>query len=119
MVDSGSQKSFISPKLAQDLKLPVINKVRLQLSTFGKEAETHEFDVVKARIQMGGYNFVAKLIIHNNINTQFRNPGIVQIQRMLKRKGVHLADKLLSSEIITDIEVLIGIDYFPKVVISQ
>ena len=81
MIDSGSQKSSITSELAQKLNLPVINKVCLQLSSFGNESEAQEFNIVKAKIQLGGYTFVAKLIVHDSINTKVLNPEILQINQ--------------------------------------
>ena len=64
VIDSGSQRSFISQSLASKLKLPLISQISIQLSTFGTEPVLHEFDVVKTRVQIGSHRFVAKFLVY-------------------------------------------------------
>ena len=110
LVDSGSQKSFISKTLANKLNLPVIAKVCLNLNTFGSGNIIQEFEVVKARIQLGKVKVNVKLIVHENVNTPVHNPGILQIQRKFNQKGIIMADRNIKSETMDDIDLLIGVD---------
>ena len=78
----GNLCSFIQHELAAKLNLPVVDRVRLRLNTFGREgsveAELH--DVVKAKVQLGSYQFVAKFIVHDQVNTRIVSPGIHKIR---------------------------------------
>ena len=59
---------------------------------------------------------MARLIVHDSANTKVRNPGILSVQKRLIEQGVKLANGNVDSELITDIDILFGIDYFNKIV---
>ena len=116
LIDSGSQKSFISTELAKRLKLPVVNKIRMQLNAFLGNSLSKEFDVVKARVKLGHRHFVCRLIVHDNVCTPITCAGLKQMHRDLRKRGIKLADPDIRSEVLDDIQILIGVDYFSKVV---
>ena len=52
-VDTGSQRSYVSPELVKKFNLPVIEQVPVHLSTFGNDTTLHLLDLVKIKVQMG------------------------------------------------------------------
>ena len=59
----GSQRSFISPEIVCRLKLPVIEQVPIQLSTFGNDSTSCLLDLVKVKVQFGKQCFPVKLLV--------------------------------------------------------
>ena len=47
--DTGSQRSFVSPKIVRRVKLPVVEQVPIQLSTFGNNSMSCLLDLVRVR----------------------------------------------------------------------
>ena len=92
LIDTGSQKSFISAELAKKLQLPVVNTVRLSITTFGGEGVIKEFDAIRLKVQLGYYRFVCRLIVHDKVNTPINCPGVLQMHKLLRKSGVTLAD---------------------------
>ena len=118
LLDTGSQRSFISSDLAQRLALPVVNQVPLRITTFGGEGETQIFDVVKLKVQVGRYRFTCRLIVHDKVGTTLHCPGILSMMNSFREKGYRIADHRLNTETIEDLGILFGIDYFHQIVTS-
>ena len=57
--------------------------------------------------------------MHDKVSAKFHNPGIVQMHQIFREQGIHIADRNVNSEVVDDVGILIGVDYFGKVVISQ
>ena len=119
LIDSGSQRSFISTSLARELQLPVIATVKIRLATFGSDFSEQELPIVKAKVQIGKRRFTAKFLVYDQINTEISCPGIRKLSETLKSKNVRLADNKIHSDVLTNIELLIGVDYFSKLIQSQ
>ena len=115
----GSQRSFISTTLVNKLKLPVVDTVRIHLSTFGSDPVPTEMDVVKCRVQIGAHRLAAKFLIHDQVNREIHCLSLFKVYETLKDRGVCMADTNVNSDSSTNVEMLIGVDYFAKLVLSQ
>ena len=60
-----------------------------------------------------------KLIVHDNVNTEIVSPGIHKVTSMLANKGINLADRNVNGDKLRNVQLLIGVDYFNQIVISQ
>ena len=60
-LDSGSQRSFISPKLVEQLQLPVVASIPIQITTFGSEIMAETLDLVKVKVKLGFKRVTMKL----------------------------------------------------------
>ena len=111
--DTGSQRSFVSPKLVKKLILPVIEQVSVHLSTFSNDTTLHLLDLVKIKVQMGKRRIPIKLLVHDSASMGYLNClRIHNVVRMLETQGHQLADRNITSGSLTGIELLIGVDYF-------
>ena len=119
LINSGSQHSFICTKLVNKLKLPVVGTVNMNLSTFGTDPTSQVFHIVRAKMQIGSRRFTEKLIVHDNVNTEIVSPGIHKVTSMLANKGINLADRNVNGDKLRNVQLLIGVDYFNQIVISQ
>ena len=119
LIDSGLQLSFICAKLANKPKLPVVGTVNMNLSTFGTDPTPQVFHVVRAKMQIGSRRFTGKLIVHDNVNTEIVSLAIHKITSMLANKGINLADSHVNGDKLRNVQLLIRVDYFNQIVISQ
>ena len=118
--DTGSQRSFVSPELVRKLNLPVIKQVPVHLSTFGNDTALHFLDLVKVKVQVGRRRIPIKLLVHNSASMGYLNcPGIYNIAQTLEREGHQLADRNITSDSLTGIELLMGVDYFAQFITQQ
>ena len=111
--DTGSHRSFISPDVVRRLNLRVIKQVPVNLSTFGNETESCMLDLVKVKVRLGKHKIPITLLAHDSASMGYFNcPDLFDVAQRLESKGFHLADHTLTSDALTGIEILIGIDHF-------
>ena len=69
---------------------------------------------------MGKRRIPIKLLVHDSALMGYLNcPGIHNVVRMLETQGHQLADRNKTSDSLTDIELLIGVDYFAHFIARQ
>ena len=118
--NTGSQRSFVSPELVRKLNLPVIEQIPVHLSTFGNDTALHFLDIVKVKVQAGKRCIPIKLLVHKSASMGYLNcPGIHNVAQALKKQGHQLADCNITSDSLTGIELLIGVDYFAQFITRQ
>ena len=116
--NTGSQRNFVSPELVCKLNLPVIEQVPVHLSTFGNDTALHFLDLVK--VQVGRCCIPIKLLVHDSASMRYLNcPRIYNITQTLEKQGHQLTDRNITSDSLTGIELLIGIDYFAQFITRQ
>ena len=91
----------------------------MNLSTSGTDPTPQFFHVVRTKMQIRSRRFTGKLIVHDNINTEIVSPGIHKVTSMLANKGINLADRHVNGDKLRNVQLLIGVDYFNQIVISQ
>ena len=116
--DSGAQKSFIQTELAKELRLPVIDKISLALSSFGNEPVNLECDVVRVVVRLGKTRLSIHAVVFDKVNTIIKTPGLLNVASFLTSHGIKLADKFLDSDNVTDIGLIIGADYYHQFISS-
>ena len=118
--NTGSQRSFVSPELVRKLNLPVIEQVPVHLSTFGNDTALHFLDLVKVKVQVGRRRIPIKLLVHDSASMGYLNcPGIYNVAQTLEKQGHQLADRNITSDSLTGMELLIGADYFAQFITRQ
>ncbi|XP_066968346.1 uncharacterized protein [Macrobrachium rosenbergii] len=118
-LDIGSQRSFISSWLARKLKLPVIKCVALNIAQFGSQVVKGKFDVVACRIHLGERVVPTKLVVHDNVNTPIHNIGPANLKNHLQEKGWEMAVVEIKGDVLKNVNLLIGADYFNYFVIGM
>ena len=118
--DTGSHRSFISPEVVKRLNLRVIKQVPVNLSTFGNETESCMLDLVKVKVRLGKHKIPITLLVHDKAAMCYFNcPGLYEVAQTLENKGFHLADHSITSDALTGIEILIGVDHFTRLIVRQ
>ena len=118
-LDSGSQRSFISPKLVEQLQLPVVARIPIQITTFGSEIMAETLDLVKVKVKLGFKRVTMKLLVHEHASTVINCPRISNVTETLLNSGVRLADDSVDCDMIRNVDVLIGVDYLPCFIMGQ
>ena len=117
--NTGSHHSFISPGIVKRLDLRVIKQIPVNLSTFGNETESCMLDVVKVKVRLGNHKIPITLLVHDSASIGYFNcPGLFDVAQRLE-SSFHLADQDLTSDALTGIEILIGVDHFTRFIVRQ
>ena len=118
--DTGSQHNFISPEVVKRLNLRVIKQVPVNLSTFGNETESCMLDLVKVKIRFGKSKIPLTMLVHDSAAMgYFHSPELYEVAQKLESKGFNLADRHITSDALTGIEILIGVDNFTRLIVRQ
>ena len=118
--DSGSHRSFISLEVVKRLNLQVIKQIPVNLSTFGNETESCMLDLVKVKVHLGKSKIPLTLPVHDSTAMgYFNSPGLYEVAQKLESKGFNLADQNKTSDALTGIKILIGVDNFTKLIVRQ
>ena len=117
ILDSGSQRTYVTEKLARDLKLELRSTEKLMVVTFGSSQPKH-IQCKPARLQLtlkdGGTMILDVSVVPNITGRVSRVPLSPEDMSFLKNEGWEskLADTLPSRAESLSIEMLIGNDYY-------
>ena len=118
--DTGSHRSFNIPEVVKRFNLRVIKQIPVNLSTFGNETESCMLDLVKAKVRLGKHKIPITLLVHDSAAMGYFNcPGLFEVAQKLESKGFHLADHSITSDALTGIEILIGVNHFTRLIVRQ
>ena len=118
--DTGSHRSFISPEVVKRLNLRVIKQIPFNLITFGNETVSCMLDLVKVKVRLEKHKIPIILLVHDSAAMGYFNcPGLFNVAKRLKNKGFHLANHDITSDALTGIEILIGVDHFTRLIVRQ
>ena len=113
--DQGSQRSFISESLSQELQLKVSSTVKLQLSGFTEEKEEMEYQIVTPSVRLGRRIKKISAVVIRNLPSKIHTPGLKRTAQHLA-KAYKLADQNLTNDTLGNIGLLIGAEYYSSFV---
>ena len=100
--------------------LRVIKQIPVNLSTFGNETESCMLDLVKVKVRLDKHKIPLTLLVHNSAAMGYFNSlGLFEVAQKLESKGFNLTDHNITSDALTGIEILIGVDHFTRLIIRQ
>ena len=120
LLDSASQRTFMTNKLAQRLRLPSEHKEYLSVSTFGAVKSTNiETYVVnfKVKIKDGSYLLLSANVLKQITDGIQRSPLLqkdIEFLRFIPQN--ELADQIPNTTESLDVDILIGSDFFWDIV---
>ena len=87
---------------------------------FGNETESCMLDLVKVKVRLGKHKIPITLLVHDSAAMGYFNcPGLFDVAQRLESKGFHLADHDITSDALSGIEILIGVNHFTKLIVRQ
>ena len=77
-------------------------------------------DLVKVKIRFGKSKIPLTMLVHDSAAMgYFHSPGLFEVAQKLEHKGFDLADQHITSDALTGIEILIGVDNFTRLIVRQ
>ena len=77
-------------------------------------------DLVKVKVRLGKHKITITLLVHDSAAMGYFNcPGLFEVAQKFESKGFHLADHNITSDPLTGIEILIGVDHFTRLIVRQ
>ena len=110
--DSGSQKSFITRELANQIKLPVKMSAKMTLTGFMGNPVTQTYDIVRPIIKMGNRIKRIFAVVVDKIPQAIDTAGLTGAMEHLSRLGVKLADTIPLNDNVGPVSLLIGADHY-------
>ncbi|XP_068224346.1 uncharacterized protein [Palaemon carinicauda] len=116
LFDSGVQRTFIATELAHKLNLPSKATVALKVKPFGNDAMEVNCNIVRVVVRLGKIRTVINAIAFDSVYSRIYSPGLSKSAVFLTSKGIKLADNDLNSDEVNAIELVIGPDYYRKLI---
>ncbi|XP_069180540.1 uncharacterized protein [Procambarus clarkii] len=114
LFDQGSQKTFITQQLVDELNLKPTKSVRLNISGFLSNSGPRDYKVVKVLVRLGSSTSPIQAVVVDKLPTDLQVTGLARTARHLKRNRMRLADYKINSDCLTDVGILIGADHYYK-----
>ena len=109
--DPGSQRSFVSRDVVDELKLQPVGIVNLVLSGINKTATRRPYEIVALDVKMGTVTSIVHALILERVPVIIRAPGLAVAASSLTSRGILLADPQVR-DVVDGVEVLIGADSY-------
>ena len=77
-------------------------------------------DLVKVKVRLDKHKIPITLLVHDSAAMGYFNSlGLFEVAQKLESKGFHLADHNITSDALTGIEILIGVDHSTRLIARQ
>ena len=77
-------------------------------------------DLVKVKVRPGKHKITIILLVHDSAAMGYFNcPGLFDVALRLESKGFYLANHDITSDTLTGIEILIGVDHSTRLIVRQ
>ena len=77
-------------------------------------------DLVKVKVRLGKHKIPLTLLVHDSAAMgYFNSPGLFEVAQKLESKGFNLAGHNITSDALTGIEILIGVDHFTRLIVTR
>ena len=116
LFDIGSQRSFIDKNLASQLGLRAHASLPMIIQGFGGAGEKSNYELVKPVVSLGTRKKRLVMAVVSQMPTQVITPGLQKLASELEKMGYKLADDKLTSDMVGNIELLIGADFLARYV---
>ncbi|KAK3894099.1 hypothetical protein Pcinc_002118 [Petrolisthes cinctipes] len=110
--DTGSQKTFITRKLVEEIRLPIKETVRMTITGFMGQPKSEDFHIVKPMIKMGRRRKRVTAVVVEELPPIIVVPGLSEVLRDLSSKGFQIAKSKVENDRVGNIDLLIGCDYY-------
>jgi len=118
LFDEGAQRSFISKKLASTLQLAPYRQESVSLASFGADTSApQQLDVTNVTIvSYTGEMIPLSVLVVPRIAAPLHSIATSKVHELPYLRGLTLAHPIMKEDIQFDISMLIGVDYYWKIV---
>ena len=110
--DQGSQCTIISSGLVKKMGLKPVKHKRVAVSGLLQDSEAIEYPIVQFTLTLSSRKRQVSAIMLERAVAPINVPGLSATYKKLKRKGIRLADHNIIQDLITDIGLTVGADYY-------
>ena len=111
--DNGSQRSFIHKDLANKLGLKNIANFDMKLDSFSEEGQTTSYEIVRPVVSLGNRRKRITMAVVDKM-PNIVTPGLFATVQELTKMGYNLADKHIDSDVVENVQIMIGSDFFGR-----
>lgn len=112
ILDSGSQRTFILRSFVTQFGVPIIDNISLTIDGFNSLGKARYYDVTEFNIKVNDGLMKISAVVIDSLPNRISMPGRGKVVDDLRAEGYNLADPTNDSDNLTDIGLLVGIDYF-------
>ncbi|XP_069181081.1 uncharacterized protein [Procambarus clarkii] len=110
LFDQGSQRTYITKRLADELQLRPVAQMSFNISGFVTDAGPQVYQVVQPSVRLGRYVCRVQAIVVDKIPVDLQVQGLRATAKFLRNRGIKLADNIKSDHL-NDFGLLVGTDY--------
>ena len=111
--DNGSQRSFIHKDLANKLGLKNLTNLTMRLDTFMGDGQEGIYEVVRPVVSLGNRKKRIAMAVVDRM-PRIVTPGLRDTVNKLTNMGYNLADKHIDSDVVENVQIMIGSDFFSR-----
>ena len=111
--DNGSQRSFIHKDLANKLGLRNIANFEMRLDSFSEEGQSTNYEIVRPVVSLGNRKKRISMAVVDKM-PGIVTPGLHATVQKLTKMGYNLADKQIDSDVVDNVQIMIGSDFFGR-----
>ena len=115
ILDSGSQRTFILRSIVTKQNIPIVNSLTIAIDGFNSLGTVKTYDIANFNITTcdGLENIFA--IVIDSFPSRITMPGRSNLVKQIQNEGkIKLADPTGNSDFLNDVGMLVGVDYFFK-----
>ena len=117
-LDNGSQITFVSRGIVDDLALPCLGSVSLCISGINQTSPIKNYEVVDLELTMGNITTTTQAIVVDRVPVSIKTPGLAAVAVRLKSLGVKLSDPSVG-DCVDDVGVLLGSNVYCTFVLGH
>lgn len=110
--DTGSQRTFITQEVVDDLKLPITDTLEMTLTGFMSTPNTRQFNIVRPLLKMGKRFRKITAVVVEELPRSITTVGLTDVTHRLQRDGINLADPVIENDRVGPVDILIGCDHY-------
>ena len=115
ILDSGSQRTFILRPIVTKQNIPIVNSLTIAIDGFNSLGTVKTYDIAHFNLTTcdGLENIFA--IVIDSFPSRITMPGRSNLVKQIQNEGkIKLADPTSNSDFLNDVGMLVGVDYFFK-----
>ena len=112
LFDQGSQRTFLLQFIADELKLKPKRYLELSIDGFNSRGKTQKYPVVQLEVLCNKNIIIIDALLVHTLPRKIIMPGLTKTLSELKKWDVQIADPDIKEDMVENISLLIGADFY-------